>query len=159
MKDLRDEVGTNACIVGKIVKCRVKWAGHMVRMKYDKLPKRSEGCRKRGRPQLRWEDCVKTGPKKAEEEEKWREKANNTDQWKQITKVAVLRRDQYTIPTPTLGTTAEEQYIQNTTKYNNDYFVLHLFAVTGWMAWEDMTWIPCVCFVIVITLKHFLTLR
>ena len=47
-----------ACIVGKIVKSRMKWAGHMVRMKDEKLPKRSEtkkhdGCRKRGRPQLR----------------------------------------------------------------------------------------------------------
>ena len=55
MKDLREEVGTKACIVGKIVKSRMKWAGHMVRMKDDKLPKRSEtkkpeGFRKRGRP-------------------------------------------------------------------------------------------------------------
>ena len=57
MKDLR-KVGTKACIIGKR-------AGHMVRigMKYDKLPKRAEtkkqeGSRKRGRPQLRWEDCV-----------------------------------------------------------------------------------------------------
>ena len=33
MKDLREEVGTKACIVGKIVKSRTKWAGHMVRMK------------------------------------------------------------------------------------------------------------------------------
>ena len=58
MKDLREEVGTKACTVCKIVKSRMKWAGHMVRMNYDKLPKRSEtkkqeGCRKRGRPQLR----------------------------------------------------------------------------------------------------------
>ena len=63
MKDLREEVGTKACIVGKIAKSRMKWAGHMVRMKDDKLQKRSEkkkqGFRKRGRPQLRWEDCVK----------------------------------------------------------------------------------------------------
>ena len=28
MKDLREEVGTKACIVGKIVKSRMKWAGH-----------------------------------------------------------------------------------------------------------------------------------
>ena len=28
MKDLREEVGTKACIVGKIVKSRVKRAGH-----------------------------------------------------------------------------------------------------------------------------------
>ena len=84
MKDLREEVGTKACIVGKIVKSRMKWARHMVRMKYDKLPKRSEtkkhdGCRKRGRPQLRWEDCMRIDLRKAEEEEKWREKANNRD--------------------------------------------------------------------------------
>ena len=42
MNDLREEVGTKACIVGNIVKSRMKWAGHMVRMKDDKLPKRSE---------------------------------------------------------------------------------------------------------------------
>ena len=91
MKDLREEVGSKACIVGKIVKSRMKWAGHMVRMKDDKLPKRAEtkkqeGSRKLGRPQLRWKDCVKRDLRKAEEEEKWREKANNGDQWKQITK-------------------------------------------------------------------------
>ena len=34
MKDLREEVGT--CIVGKIVKSRMKWARHMVRMNDDK---------------------------------------------------------------------------------------------------------------------------
>ena len=50
-------------------------AGHMVRMKDETLPKRSEtkkqdGCGKRGRPQLRMEDCVKRDPRKAEKEEK-----------------------------------------------------------------------------------------
>ena len=79
MKDLREEVGTKACIVGKIVKSRIKWAGHMVRMNDDKLPKRAEtkkqeGSRKRGIPQLRSGDCVKRDLRKAEEEEKWREK-------------------------------------------------------------------------------------
>ena len=42
MEDMREEVGSKACIVGKIVKSRVKWAGHMVRMKDNKLPKRAE---------------------------------------------------------------------------------------------------------------------
>ncbi len=71
----------------RIVKSRMKWAGHMVRMKDDKLQKRSEtkkqeGFRIQGRPQLIWEDCVKRDLRKAKEEEKWREKANNRDQWK-----------------------------------------------------------------------------
>ena len=61
MKEPREEVGTEACMVGKIVKSRIKWAGHMVRMKDERSSKRSEtqqqgGCRKRGRRQLRWED-------------------------------------------------------------------------------------------------------
>ena len=82
MNDLREKVGTKACIVGKIVKSRMKRAEHMVRMNDDKLPKRAdpkkqEGSRKRGRPQLRWENCVKRDLRKAEEEEKWSEKANN----------------------------------------------------------------------------------
>ena len=44
--------------------------------------------------------------RRAEEEEKWREKANNTDQWKQLTRVAVQRSDNYTTVTnltPTKG--------------------------------------------------------
>ena len=91
MKDVTEEVGTKACIIGKIVKSRMKWAGHMVRMTDDRLWKRSEtkkqeGCRKRGRP----EDRVKRDLRKAEENENWREKANNRNQWKQITKSGVL---------------------------------------------------------------------
>ena len=61
MKDLREEVGNRACVVGNIVKSRMKLAGHMVRMKDESLPKRyetkkQEGFRKRGGPPLRWEE-------------------------------------------------------------------------------------------------------
>ena len=71
----------------------MKWAGHMVRMKEERLPKRSqtkkqEGCRTRGRPQLRWDDCVKRDLGKAEEEEKWRKGQQQEATEKQITKVA-----------------------------------------------------------------------
>ena len=98
-KESGEEGGTKACIVGKIVNSRMKWGGHMVRMKYDKLPKRSntkkhDGCRNGGISQLRWDDCVKRDLRKAEEEEKRREKANNKDQWKRIIKVAVHRSDE-----------------------------------------------------------------
>ena len=88
MKGLRgEEVGTKACIVGRIVKSRMKCAGQMVRMKDERLQniyekKKQEGCRKRGRPQQKWEDCVKRDLINPQEEEKWWEKANNRDQWK-----------------------------------------------------------------------------
>ena len=109
MKYLREEVGTKACIVGKIVKSRMKWAGHMVRTKDDKLPKRSETKKqerfqKRARPQA----SAKIGGLCEERSEKgrvgrkWREKANNRDQWKRVTIVAVLRSavDQLDQPHP-----------------------------------------------------------
>ena len=40
------------------------WAGHVERMEGERLTKRAgalrgEGRRRRGRPRLRWEDCVK----------------------------------------------------------------------------------------------------
>ena len=42
----------------------LQWAGHVVRMERVRLMKRMdaltvEGRRRRGRPRLRWEDCVK----------------------------------------------------------------------------------------------------
>ena len=59
-------------MVGKIVKSRMKWGGHMVRMKGERLrkiyeTKKQGGCRKRGRPHPRWEDCVKRDVRKEEE--------------------------------------------------------------------------------------------
>ena len=73
-KYLRDEVGSMACIVGRIVKSHIKWAGHMFRMKDERLPKRSEttkqeGGIKRGRPKERLKGCVKRYLRKAEKEE------------------------------------------------------------------------------------------
>ena len=44
--------------------------------------KKQGGCRKRGRSQLRWEDCLKRDQRKPEEEEKKRENDNNRDRKK-----------------------------------------------------------------------------
>ena len=48
----------------RLVRSTMRWAGHLVRMDASKLAKRAEvekhqGRRKRGRLQLRWEDCVR----------------------------------------------------------------------------------------------------
>ena len=67
---------TESCIVRKIDKSCMKWAGRMVRMKDERLWKISEtknqGCfGKQEKPKLRWEDCLRT-LRKAQEEDNWR---------------------------------------------------------------------------------------
>ena len=71
----------------------------MVRMKPQRIQKISETMkqecsRKRGRPQLRWEDYAKTDPRKAEEEEKWRKSQQQGAMGEKVTKVAVRRGDE-----------------------------------------------------------------
>ena len=38
MDELREEVGIQKCLMGRLVKSRLKWAGHVERMKEDRLP-------------------------------------------------------------------------------------------------------------------------
>ena len=44
--------------------------------------KKQEGCRKRGRSQLRWEDYMNRDQRKAMEKEKCRENVNNNEHCK-----------------------------------------------------------------------------
>ena len=64
------------------MRSRLQWAGHVERMAEDRLPKRAaelreQGRRRRGRPRLRWEDCVKRDVRKAGEEEDWKKKTRD----------------------------------------------------------------------------------
>ena len=54
-------------------------------------------CRKRGRTQLRWDDCLKTDLKKGDGEEKWRKPTTGSDGKNQV---AVKQGDEW--PTSTL---------------------------------------------------------
>ena len=70
----------------------------MVRMKDERLSNRSEtkeqeGCRKRGRPQLRWEDCVKRS-EKGRGGRKVERKGQEQGAMVKITKVGVLGGDE-----------------------------------------------------------------
>ena len=61
------------------MRSRLQRTGHVERMAYDRRPKRAaelreQGRRRRGRPRLRWEDCVKRDVKKAGEEGYWKKK-------------------------------------------------------------------------------------
>ena len=55
----------------------------------DRLPKkaaelREQARRRRGRPRLRWEDCVKRDVRKAGEEEDWKKKTRDRGGWKRL---------------------------------------------------------------------------
>ena len=78
MDELREEVDIQNCLMGRLGKSRLKWAGHVERMKEDRLPRRAyvhqeRGKRKRGRPRMRWPDCIGRDMRKAElEDVDWR---------------------------------------------------------------------------------------
>ena len=64
MEELREEVGERERVTRKPMRSQLKWAGHVERMEGVRLTKRAdairvEGRRRRGRPRLRWEDCMK----------------------------------------------------------------------------------------------------
>ena len=92
MDELREEVGTQKCSMGRLVKSQLKWAGHVERMKEDRLPRmayvhqeRGKRKRKRGRPRMRWRDCIERDMRKAElEDVDWRMVAQDRGQWRRV---------------------------------------------------------------------------
>ena len=75
---------------------RLQWTGHVERMADDRLPKipaelREQGRRRRGRPMLRWEDCVKRDAWKAGEEEDWKKKTRDREGWNRLSDEAVKK--------------------------------------------------------------------
>ena len=80
----------------RLVRSRLQWAGHLERMADDRLPKRAaelreQGRRRRGRPRLRWEVCVKRDVKKAGEEGDWKKKTQYRVGWKRLADEAVKK--------------------------------------------------------------------
>ena len=89
MVELREETGVQRSFTARLVRSRLQWAGHIERMAGDRLPKRAaelreQGRRRRGRPRLRWEDCVKRHVRKSgeggrlEEEDKRQRRVEKT---------------------------------------------------------------------------------
>ncbi len=82
MVELREEAGVQRSLTERLARSRLQWAGHVERMADDRLPKRAaelreQGRRRRGRPRLRWEYCVKRYVRKAGEEEDWKKKTRD----------------------------------------------------------------------------------
>ena len=90
MDELREEVGIQKCLMGRLVKSRMKWAGHVERMKEDRLPRmayvhQERGKGKRGRPRMRWRDCIERDTRNAElEDVDWRMLAQDRGQWRMV---------------------------------------------------------------------------
>ena len=64
MDELREEIGVQMSLTGRLVKCQLSWAGHFVQMGDESMAKRADRLREQdgrkiGRPQLKWEDCVR----------------------------------------------------------------------------------------------------
>ena len=96
MVELREETGVQMSLKERLVRSRLQWAGHVERMAVDRLPKRAtklrkQGRRRRGRPGLRWEDCVKRDVKKAGEEGDWKKKTGDRGGWKGLSNEAVKK--------------------------------------------------------------------
>ena len=69
MDELREDVGIQKCLMERLVKSEMKWAGHVERMKEDRLPRmayvhQESGKRKSGRPRMRWRDCIERDMKR-----------------------------------------------------------------------------------------------
>ena len=85
MVELREETEVHSSLTGRLVRSRLQWAGHVERTADDRLPKRDselreQGRRRRGRPRLRWEVCVKRDARKAGEEEDCKKKTTETEE-------------------------------------------------------------------------------
>ena len=78
MDELWEEiVGVQMSLTGRLGKCLLRWAGHLVRMGEERMAKRADGLReqgrrKRGRPWLRWENCVRMDISKVGVVGEWR---------------------------------------------------------------------------------------
>ena len=91
-EELDRETGEEQTIVGRT--CRKD--GGWKRMADDGLPKRAselreQGRRRRGRPRLRWEDCVKRDVKKTGEEGDWKKKTGDRGGWRRPSDEAVKK--------------------------------------------------------------------
>ena len=95
MVELREETGVQWSLTERLVRSRLQLAGHVERMADERLPKRAadlreQGRRRRGRPRLRWEDCVKRDVKKTGEEGDWKKKkAGDRGGWRSLADEAV----------------------------------------------------------------------
>ena len=87
--ELREGNGVQMSLAGRLVKCWLRWAGHFVWRGEERMTKRADrltlqGRRKRGRPRLTWEDCVRRDIHKVVVVGEWRELAEDRGRWRSM---------------------------------------------------------------------------
>ena len=93
--DIREEIGLPRSLTEKLIRGRMRWAGHVERMEGGRLPKMAMshvevGRRGRGRPRLRWKDCVERDFRRAGGDGDWREVARDRGKWRVLANVAAV---------------------------------------------------------------------
>ena len=48
MDELREEIGVQMSLAGRLVKCRLRWAGHLVQMREERMAKIVDRLREQG---------------------------------------------------------------------------------------------------------------
>ena len=126
MVELREDTGVQRSLTERLVWSRLQWTGHVERMADDMLQKRAtelreQGRRRRGRPKLRWEDCIKRDVRKAGEEEDWKKKTRYRGGWKRLSDEAVMKLR--AAPHPLQGEKVEERELLDKPNQNSRYSV------------------------------------
>jgi hypothetical protein len=76
---------------------RLQWAGHIIRMEEERIPKRGlkenfHNTRPVGRPRTRWADVVQRDALQLLGIRGWRSKAANRDEWRRLMREAKARQ-------------------------------------------------------------------
>jgi hypothetical protein len=76
---------------------RLKWAGHIIRMEEERIPKKDlngniHTTRPVGRPRIRWADVVQRDALQLLGTRGWRRRAANRDEWRHLVRKAKARK-------------------------------------------------------------------
>ena len=86
--ELREEFALQMSLTGRLVKCRLRWARHLMRMEEERMTKSGwvEGAEseENGRSRLRWEDCVRRDISKVGVVGEWRVLPEDRGRWMSI---------------------------------------------------------------------------
>jgi len=86
-------------MVGDIKIRRLGWAGHIIRIQEERIPKKKKGFERKllntrpvGRPRNRWADVVQRDALQLLGIRGWRRRGENRDEWRRLIREAKARK-------------------------------------------------------------------